>query len=147
MPDFSIKEASDLLEQTPQNIYKKFSVLQKNGMATVNANGEKVITEGGINYLRELKINSIKKNNTKKEQEVQNKQAELENIRLQTENEMYKKQIEELKRQYNDLQKQYNAKDEAFNKVSITNAQLLLDTTSAVTVKEKKRGFFRRNKK
>ena len=94
MPDFSIKEASDLLEQTPQNIYKKFSVLQKNGMATVNANGEKVITEGGINYLRELKINSIKKNNTKKEQEEQNKQAELENIRLQTENEIYKKQIE-----------------------------------------------------
>ena len=68
--------------------------------------------------------------------------------KLETEKEFLEKQLAEERAKNRDLQDRYDKKDEAFNKISVANAQFLIDTSKQIqAVPEKKKfSFFKRNR-
>ncbi|MBS5863294.1 MAG: hypothetical protein KIC54_01230 [Clostridium sp.] len=144
--EFTIKETANAIGQTVQNLYRKIPELKKLGYAREDENGNKFITIEGVNYLRDKIINS--KRPTKEEERQETEEKNVKIAKLETEKEFLEKQLAEEKAKNRDLQDRYDKKDEAFNKISVANAQYLIDTSKQIqAVPEKKKfSLFRRNR-
>lgn len=143
---FSIKETSVMIGQTVQNIYRKFQALKELGYAWEDEDGNKFISIEGVNYLKDKIINSKRITKTEEKEESDEKNVKI--AKLETEKEYLEKLLSEEKAKIRELQDRYDKKDEAFNKISVANAQFLIDTSRQIQTIPKKRKFslFNRNK-
>lgn len=153
---YTIKEASNLLDCSTQNIYRQKQDLISKGYWEQSETGNHYITEKGINYLREKRIETMKASNQDFKQ-VANNNLQSVASPLFTDNteiiSILKQQIEDLKTEKEYWQKKYESKDQELSKanehlqnVNTTVFQKLLATEeqNKKQAEETKRGFFKK---
>lgn len=152
---YSIKEASELLDCSRQNIYGRKEQLIKQGLMEQNETGTYYLNEKGINYLRERRIETIKSSNQNFNQ-VDSKGLTSEQKPVFSSNsdliDVLKEQIQDLKNEKEYWKKRYEEKDnellkanEHLQDMNTTVFQRLLATEEQNRQQEEnntKRGFF-----
>ncbi len=156
---YTIKEASKILDCSTQNIYRQKSVLTSQGYMIQNSTGGFYITDKGINFLREKRIETMRQTSQDLSSGIDNTlqvptqavatpttPADTEVISL------LKEQIQELKAEKEYWKKEYVKKDEELKEKNEyiqginTKAFALLGTKedNEKQAEETKKGFWHR---
>lgn len=116
---YTIKEASKILDCSTQNIYRQKNALISQGYMIQNSTGGFYITDMGINYLKEKRIDTMRQASQDLTSGVDNiLQAPKQVVAtptLPTDTEyidLLKQQIQDLKEEKEFWKKEYNKKDE-----------------------------------
>lgn len=112
---FTIKEASKMLDCSTQNIYQQKPKLIELGYMEQSSTGSYVLSEKGINYLREKRTETIKANSQVFNQVGNNDFTSIANPTISTDNtdllNILKEQIQELKTEKDYWRNEYAKKD------------------------------------
>lgn len=153
---FKIKEVSKMLDCSTQNIYRQKSALLRLGYMEKEQDGDYYITEKGINYLREKRIETMKSNNQQFNQVDKQELSSVATPVLSDNTELInilKQHIEDLKQEKEYWKKEYEKKDnelmkanEHLQNMNATVFQKLLATEEQNKKQEQetKKGFFRK---
>lgn len=154
--DFSIKRASELLDCSTQNIYRQKDQLIKQGYMKQSETGSYYITEPGINFLREKRIETMQANSKDFKQVVSQDLTSIanQNVSIDTTNyiQLLQDQIKDLKNEKEYWKQQYENKDQELKEKNSyiqelnTKAFALLGTAEQNQKQEEetKKGFFKR---
>lgn len=112
---FTIKEASKMLDCSTQNIYQQKGKLIQLGYMEQSSTGAYVLSEKGINYLREKRAETIKASSQDFNQFDNNSFTNIANPTMSTDNtdllNILKEQIQELKTEKDYWRNEYAKKD------------------------------------
>lgn len=111
---YSIKEASELLDCSRQNIYGRKEQLIKQGLMEQSETGTYFLNEKGINYLRERRIETIKSSS----QDLTSKQKPVFSSNNFDLVDVLKEQIQDLKNEKEYWKKKYEEKDNELSKAN-----------------------------
>lgn len=155
---WSIKELSEMLDCSPQNIYQKKTKLKKLGYIELDEEGKEKINENGYNYLLNQRKSTIQNNSSNVD--ILNKSCLNNNNNTDIATDSDIKQdfiIEFLQKQVEDLQNQletekeekkhwqelYIKQNEDYKKITFP---IMLDTESGnqITEERNKKGFWAR---
>ena len=160
---FTIKEVSNLLQVTPQNIYKQQATLTEKGYLYTDEQGKKMITQDGLNYLKDrqteyLKFKPVIKPVEQPMQAVEQpvEQPQEQNIDFKgfsTDNELLNQLLNQFKQEITTLNNQLKAVEEekAYFKAKFEEKdnllneylnQHLLPPTEEERKEKEKRGFW-----
>ena len=155
---WSIKELSEMLDCSPQNIYQKKAKLKKLGYIELNEEGKEKINENGYNYLLNQRKSTIQNNSSNINilnntclNSSENQDATMDSsIKQDFVIEFLKKQIENLQKQLESekeekkhWQELYIKQNEDYKKITFP---LMLDTEAGnqKTEEKIKKGFWAR---
>lgn len=153
---YSIKEASELLDCSTQNIYRQKQDLVSKGYWEQSETGNHYITANGINYLKEKRIETMKASKQDFKQVANNNLQSVATPVLTDNTELItvlKQQIEDLKNENTYWKKKYEDKDQELTKanehlqnMNTTVFQKLLATEEQNRKQEEetKKGFFKK---
>lgn len=155
---WSIKELSEMLDCSPQNIYQKKAKLKKLGYIELNEEGKEKINENGYNYLLNQRKSTIQNNssninilnntclNSSESQDATMNSSikqdfVIEFLKKQIEN--LQKQLESEKEEKKHWQELYIKQNEDYKKITFP---LMLDTEAGnqKTEEKIKKGFWAR---
>ena len=155
---WSIKELSEMLDCSPQNIYQKKAKLKKLGYIELNEEGKEKINENGYNYLLNQRKSTIQNNssninilnntclNSSESQDATmdssiKQDFVIEFLKKQIEN--LQKQLESEKEEKKHWQELYIKQNEDYKKITFP---LMLDTEAGnqKTEEKIKKGFWAR---
>jgi len=119
---YSIKEASELLDCSRQNIYGRKEQLIKQGLMEQSETGTYFLNEKGINYLRERRIETIKSSshgfNQVDSQDLTSEQKPVFSSNNFDLVDVLKEQIQDLKNEKEYWKKKYEEKDNELSKAN-----------------------------
>ena len=152
---YSIKEVSKMLDCSTQAIYQKKDKLIKSGLMEQSETGQYYINKNGLNYLRQIRTETIQASNKEFNQVDLQSLSSDKNIDKSINNEiisLLKSQLEELKtdRDYwkNEYSKQVQELSKSNEKLQelTTKAFALLETADEHRKREEenKKGFFKK---
>lgn len=151
---YSIKEASELLDCSRQNIYGRKEQLIKQGLMEQSETGTYYLNEKGINYLREKRIETMKSSSQDFNQVDSQALTSPQSLVFSNNSDLIdvlKEQIQDLKSEKEYWKKRYEEKDnellkanEHLQDMNTTVFQRLLATEEQNKQQEEntKRGFF-----